>query len=170
MCVKRVQMNYFLNICRFWILSLLLKSVTCLQNCSIIQGSSPNYYDSVCQIQKDAFQDTFTSDMGARCLSDEIWIFCPDPSTQLGDELHKLIGLGGPTGAGFPVEIVSIHLGILIFMVITTVTSLSLLVYISIRTHCQCLNMQKKRWDDMEMRSEIGNDTNDKHNNERTQF
>ena len=167
MCVKRVQMNYFLNICRFWILSLLLKSVTCLQNCSIIQGSSPNYYHSVCQIQKDAFQDTFTSRMGAQCHSDEIWVFCPDRSTELGDELHKLIGLGGPTGAGFAVEIVSVHLGVLIFMVISTVTSLSLLAYISIRTHCQCLSMQKKRWSDIELKSES---TNDKHNNEHTQL
>ena len=163
-------MNYLLNICQLGILSLLLKKVTCLQNCSIIQGSSPTYYQSVCQIPMNAFQDVFESHLGDRCHSDEIWVFCPDPSTHLGDAIRRLIGLGGPTGAGFPVEIVSIHLGILIFMVITTVTSLSLLVYISIRTHCQCLNMQKKRCDDMEMRSEIGNDTNDKHNNEHTQF
>ena len=164
MCVKRVQMNYFWNIYRFWILSLLLKAVTCLQNCSIIQGSSPNYRHCVCQIQKDAFQDTFTSDMGARCHSDEIWVFCPDPSTELGDAIHRLIGLGGPAGAGFAVEIVSVHLGVLIFMVITTVTSLSLLAYISIRTHCQCLSMKKKRWSDIELKSQ----TNDKHNNEHT--
>ena len=160
-------MNYFLNICRFWILFLLLKKVTCLQYCSIIQGSSRDYHQSVCQTTKDAFQDTFTSQLGARCHSDEIWAFCPDPTTQLGDELHRLIGLGGPTGAGFAVEIVSVHLGVLIFMVITTVTSLSLLAYISIRTHCQCLSMQKKRWSDIELKSET---TNDKHNNEHTQL
>ena len=164
MCVKRVQMNYFLNICRFWILSLLLKEVTCLENCSIIQGSSPSYHQSVCQTTKDAFQDAFTSQIGARCHSDEIWVFCPDPSTQLGHELHLLIG--GPTGAGFAVEIVSVHLGVLIFMVISTVTSLSLLAYISIRTHCQCLSMKKKRWSDIELKSQ----TNDKHQNEHTQL
>ena len=160
-------MNYFLNICRFWILFLLLKKVTCLQNCSIIRGSSLDYQHSVCQTTKDAFQDTFTSQLGARCHSDEIWVFCPDPSTQLGDELHRLIGLGGPAGAGFAIEIVSIHLGVLIFMVISTVTSLSLLAYISIRTHCQCLSMQKKRWSDIELKSET---TNDKHNNEHPQL
>ena len=160
-------MNYFLNICRFWILSLLLKEVTCLENCSIIQGSSPDYHQCVCQTTKGAFQNAFTSQIGRSCQSDEIWGFCPDRSTQLGDELHKLIGLGGPTGAGFAIEIVSVHLGVLIFMVISTVTSLSLLAYISIRTHCQCLNMQKKRWSDIELKSES---TNYKHNNEHTQL
>ena len=135
-------MKHFLNFC---ILSILVIKVSGELTCENI--TDLRYARTACNFSNvPAFRDTFFSRMKCRT---EAWAICVDPNTPLGETVRNVTlrdnniqYLGSVTSDSWVSTSVSIPLGLLIFLVSTTVISVGLLVFIFIRTCAKCQRNQ----------------------------
>ena len=133
-------MKHFLNFC---ILSILVIKVSSELTCDRIN----NYACSISNVT--AFKNIFTSRM-RRCMSDsEVWAICMQG--RIGEDVRNvtlrdstIAHLGAVTSDSWVSTPVSIPLGLLIFLVSTTVISVGLLVFIFIRTCAKCQRNQSQ--------------------------
>ena len=140
------KMKHFLHFC---ILSILVIKVSSELTCDRINNLHHDYRHYACSISNvTAFKNIFSSRI-MRCRSDaKVWAICMegDIEQEVRNVLtdNTIVHLGAVTSDSWVSTPVSIPLGLLIFLVSTTVISVGLLVFIFIRTCAKCQRNQSQ--------------------------
>ena len=143
-------MKHFLHFCILSILVIKVSSeLTCDRINNLRHDQIHDYRRSACSISNvTAFKNIFSSRI-MRCRSDaKVWAICMegDIEQEVRNVLtdNTIVHLGAVTSDSWVSTPVSIPMGLLIFLVSTTVISVGLLVFIFIRTCAKCQRNQSQ--------------------------
>ena len=143
-------MKHFLHFCILSILVIKVSSeLTCDRINNLRDDQTHDYRRSACSISNvTAFKNIFSSRI-MRCRSDsKVWAICMegDIEQEVRNVLtdNTIVHLGAVTSDSWVSTPVSIPMGLLIFLVSTTVISVGLLVFIFIRTCAKCQRNQSQ--------------------------